>query len=1258
MSQDIVDDLIAKAKSLNKEYRSSPNSELCNHALRLIEQALELTHSKHNQRWDMLADIGHWRHRLFMNHSKDIRDIDRAVAASEEALTAMPVDGCRMWRLLQLAEYTSERSSWTHSHEDVHRAVALYEEAESLSTQESPTIRNAVLKGLAECLDRRNDLTMSTVDLDRAIGIHEALQIVAPEDESSLHKIALYLRKRGTLALALSDIDRSVQALKKLISICPTDGLYHAELGMSLRQRYLLSSDEDDLEAAVHSGTEAVDMLSSMNTLGQLHAMNCLSCSLGLRYDQWGDLEDLTLSCELAKNAADTTEPDPDLPIRLHNYALRLQSRFDVWGDLSDLDLAETCLRDALRLESGTAGSAKISNASNYNILVSLSLNHFRRSHATRNLHDLTLSIDYLSRASLRPEYDIWIGGRLARTFLARHYSHGSVEDLNRSIQHIRENIDLPSTDIMQLGYWQLLSDCYSQRSTRVRTWCERIADLENAIQTMEMVLKKTPDGWRKRGAYLASMSEKHRLRSIAVWGRGLWGFDDDLHVAIKYATEACANTIKGSMDSQYALLVLVEGRIEQFRQSQSPELATLDDAICLLQQAGTLALDGTILVDSSVPVSELNACTHEKSSSAFDDQLLFCLARVYWFQQLWEEVDEKQRKTRRDTVTAFTACIKRPNSTPWQQIMAAIWLSSAYSMWGQFDEAVKSWDQTLSFLPLISRRALSRQDQITILQNMVGVPRAAAQDAIESGSTVDEAVMLLERGRGLMAAFSLEKRVDISRLSPGQAKVFQEARSKLERQSSPEARASELKSNSDSVSPLIQWMLESQQRYVAEQELQSVIEAIQSTSGTENFLAPPSLAEVRDTLGDNDTIVVINSSLVCNAFIINNQNASVQLLRLPALSWDDIEAWVVRTKAVRPLVDISMLSWLWTSLVQPVIEHLGFKRPVSGQCLPRVIWVATGPLCYLPIHAAGLYHEGNSVNAMDYIVSSYSLSLRAFVASNKLKQNKLHKGNKALLISMDRTPDLKPLPFAEREVEIVSPLCSEMSLDPIHLRRPKKEDVLAHIFNCTVFHFAGHATSNAFQPDDSGLVMFDDHLTVSDLVNQGLDEGQAPFLGFLSACMTGMNDADELIDEGLHLISAFQLSGFRHVVGTLWEVDDETCGKIAATVYQELAQKGISDDALYKGLHNGIMQLRDDWLQLHQRPGGILAENQVPNHIGSGKDIEIEENFGESMRLLQLSRARDTIPRSHRHASARVKGLKAGKLVRADWIPFMHYGA
>ncbi|KFG86911.1 hypothetical protein MANI_024556 [Metarhizium anisopliae] len=87
------------------------------------------------------------------------------------------------------------------------------------------------------------------------------------------------------------------------------------------------------------------------------------------------------------------------------------------------------------------------------------------------------------------------------------------------------------------------------------------------------------------------------------------------------------------------------------------------------------------------------------------------------------------------------------------------------------------------------------------------------------------------------------------------------------------------------------------------------------------------------------------------------------------------------------------------------------------------------------------------------------------------------------------------------------------------------------------------------------------------------------PFLAFLSACGTGQILDNRSVDEGIHLTSAFQLAGFRHVIGTLWEVDDEMCVDMASMTYEFMFHEGISDTSVSRGLHHATRALRDQWL-------------------------------------------------------------------------------
>jgi len=1241
-AQNSVDGLIEKVKALNTEYKRCATLELCVLATQLAEQALEHAPPGHNKRWDILADIGWWRHRLFINHSKEISDIDKAINAAQEALDLAPDEGSRIWRICQLATYKCERTLWTHSLVDINSAISLYEEAERLLKADNPILLSAVLKELATCLDHRNDLTSSMVDLDRAIETYERDQHLFPGNEKSLNGLALCLRKKGTVLLSFADVDRAVHILDNLVSSYPENALYLTELGMTLNQRYLLGADPNDLEAAVDRGREAALMSESSDTSVQLHALYCLSSSLGLRFDQWGNPEDLNSACELASAIVDATIPDPDLAMRLHNYAMRLLNRFDAWEDPNDLQIAEKCLNDALKLESSPDGNGETLGAAAYNILVSLSIIHSRRFDVTRDLQDLDLSLQYLLKVHTRPEYDIWLGGRLVRDLLTRHMQYGSVEDLDFAINHLKANFDLPATDLMRLGYWSLLSDCYTQRGSRARTWSQSMEDANSAVEVMEMVVKKTPRDFRRRAGFLVGLAEKLRFRSDLYEEQGLSNVKD-LEDAAEYALEACSCSHENSTTSRMALLVLGKCYIKRSALTSGvPALELMNQAIATLEKAGGFGFDTAKIPENDGPTKNISLYAQNRMRPRLREEVFMSLARAYYGRTGFSAMRSPAQVTEdfQKAETLFRSCLTSLESPVMQRMTAGLWLAGIHVEMGQLGKAVQAEQDVLALLPHLRLRSLSRHDQLTLLQNLVGISRATARHALESNASPEEALKFLEQGRGLMARVSLESRTDVSRLDGAQAEAFNNARDSVRKYE----KFMPSRSDGDPFSPMITWLLESHKRYLANQELQRIITTIQSDPRTEDFLDSPPLEEVRDVLG-NDTVVVINAAEGCDAFIIDKRSSTVRVLELPLLTWDDLEAWAVRSKAARPLVDISMLSWLWKVVVHPILDYLGFERDVALDLLPpRIIWIATGPLCHLPLHAAGLY-DGVSRTTMDYIISSYTPSLRALVASKKAKSVDTDRVKKALLVSMGHSPGLRPLPFAKTEVQTLSRVCSSMNLETVCLDESTRATVLAQIPGCEIFHFAGHAISDPIQPEASGLVLYDGHLTVSDLLDQGIRTNTAPFLGFLSACLTGAIDADDLTDEGVHLISAFQQIGFRHVVGTLWQVDDKICEIVASAVYRELAEHGISDGVLYRGLHNATLALRDEWIK---------------DQTFKEDESRAEEESKIASRSVQISEARARLViAGHRHAKARSTGPKVGgRLVKADWIPFMHYGA
>ncbi len=216
-------------------------------------------------------------------------------------------------------------------------------------------------------------------------------------------------------------------------------------------------------------------------------------------------------------------------------------------------------------------------------------------------------------------------------------------------------------------------------------------------------------------------------------------------------------------------------------------------------------------------------------------------------------------------------------------------------------------------------------------------------------------------------------------------------------------------------------------------------------------------------------------------------------------------------------------------------------------------------------------------------IVSSYTPSIRALLYSRgsaSTDPTPKTDPQKLLVVAMASTPGASSLPGVDNEKCAVGEALGHSVCAQI-LEQPDVTSVLHQIQQCRVTHFACHGVSNPSDPSESGLLLQtataeprQDILSVRKISQTHLSQGK---IAYLSACSTAENRSSRLVDEVLHVVSGFQVAGFRHVIGCLWPSPDKVCVEIAKSFYSELGQSGVmeyQDRAVALALHKAVMKL------------------------------------------------------------------------------------
>jgi CHAT domain-containing protein len=192
------------------------------------------------------------------------------------------------------------------------------------------------------------------------------------------------------------------------------------------------------------------------------------------------------------------------------------------------------------------------------------------------------------------------------------------------------------------------------------------------------------------------------------------------------------------------------------------------------------------------------------------------------------------------------------------------------------------------------------------------------------------------------------------------------------------------------------------------------------------------------------------------------------------------------------------------------------------------------------------------------------------------------------LTVAQAWAPGAPPIPKTEDEVRIVRRLTTGVRIVNLMKEDATVDRVREEMTKSNWIHLACHGQQNPDDPMESGFLLHDKILKLSEIVKMSLPKAD---FAFLSACETAMGD-EKVAEESVHLAAGMFLSGCRGVIATTWSIRDDDAPKIAEDVYSRIFKDGKPNrkEAAY-ALHEAVKRLRES---------GAYCTSWVPFiHIG-----------------------------------------------------------
>ncbi|KAK6974110.1 CHAT domain-containing protein [Favolaschia claudopus] len=905
---------------------------------------------------NILGDIGMKKY----NSVGSIQDLSQTICTCADAVRDNSIDPDNLMSptfLADLGVALLVRVKQLRRLEDITRAIKMLQQSVHLTPDGHPD-KPSRLNNLGSSLLWRFKRLGNRHDLDQCIAHMEAAVNLAADNDPDrlawMSNLGLSLGSRFYNFWNLDDLNQAITFFEACVNSAsdsnPKKPDFLGHLGNALLRRYDHTEDLNDAVKSMTYTQAAVDLTPDGHP-NRSSWLGDLGLSFLNRFIHLGDLDDLNQSItylEIVVNLI--ADDDIDRSKQLNHLGCALLKRYEQLGNLDDVNQSITCRAAALEL----IPDGHIDRPS---FLGMLGDSFYHRFQHLGDLGDLNQAVTYIeARLDLTPDGHPDKSGQLNCLNIllaARFRQFGDLDDLNKAIAQGKAGVNFTADcHPDKLMFLSSLGESFLWRFDRLGN----LADLNQCITQFEACVELTPDGHTRKPKVLHNLAVALGTRFLRLRNPA------DVNRAIICAAAAV-----------------------EHHPGNSLYLATLGGAFC---HRFVLLWD---FDDLDQCITYIEAAVH-----LLPDDHLEKPSRLF---NLGEDEDCQK------LLYSFSSAACSSSGAAWFRFSAA-------EKWATFARAcqpsaiLKAYTTAIAILPELAWLALSIADRHHRLLTVGKLVRDGAAAAIAAGD-YQKSVEWLEQGRSIIWGQFLELRTPVDKLKQSHPELAEQF---ISYSKTLEVAGTKTTSIDEYITPK-STNVRTKNFHEIVHKRENVLAQIRQQPGFEQFLLPKSISHLSHA-ADSGPVVILNiSGYQCDGLILlPDLQEEVIHVPLPSFTSSCAEELVellastlgtdrhIETLAGEVMYHLPrkhtfshadefdellesirgttvcaerlqgsregkltpdqsfsrILSELWIKIVQPILKAIAITRPTDDP--ERIWWCPTGPLAFLPIHAAGLY--------------------------------------------------------------------------------------------------------------------------------------------------------------------------------------------------------------------------------------------------------------------------------------------------------------